>query len=237
MAENLYLSGGRLFTDEGEVDLDDLGFGALVSGDPTEVDLDTVDAVTTLTLTDEVARNAMRFASGQYYFSHYTSVTAQTLADGTLVLCPVWLSAGTIDRIGVDVAVAAAASAIRVGIYTDDLGLPANLIAEANNGIGTYPLDSTTTGVKDAAISAVIPVNGRYWLAGVCQGSAAVQIQAPGNIGNNPIPIPLGTAALGGTTAYFSRIKASVASALPGTITGLNGNPQGTRFRWHFRYA
>jgi Major tropism determinant N-terminal domain len=204
----------------------------LAAFEPAEVDLVTVAETTTLTLLDTVARNAMKHVAGQYYFSHYTSVSAQILADGVMVLCPTWLSKGTIDRIGVDVSTAAAASVIRLGIYTDNAGLPNALIAEA-----TTTADSTTTGIKDLTISAVIPTNGRYWMAGVAQGSAAVAINAVGNIGNNPVPLPLGTTAVGGTTSLFSRTRASTAGALPANATGLNANPQGTRFRWHFRYA
>jgi hypothetical protein len=208
----------------------------LVADEPTEVDLDTVGDTTTLSLFDTIARNALKHASGQYYANSITSISAQLLTLQQLVLSPCWLSAGTIDRLGVDVSTAAATGIIRVGIYTDSGGLPNALVAEGTSGADTYPLDASSTGAKTAAISAVIPHNGRYWLALVNQ-TAAVSINAPGNYGNNPIPLPLGTSPITGTTSYFSRVVASVSGALPSTITGLNANPQGVRARWIFRYA
>jgi hypothetical protein len=231
VAENLFLSGGRLFTDEGEVDLADLGFGTLVAGDPTEVDLDTVDDVTTLTLTESMARATFVHRTGEYYWSSYGVASAQTLTQDQLVLTPVLLRAGTIDKIGLEVTTLQAASSIRLGVYTDDDGLPANLIAES-----TAPADSTSNGVKDQDITAVIPVNGVYWLAGCAQGAAGVAILGC-DASISPVPVPLGTTATGGTAVKCCRIKASVSGALPGAITGLNANAQASRFRWHFRYS
>ncbi len=231
MAEGVFISENRLSTEEGVIDLVDLGFGVLTADDPTELAIDTVDEVTTLTLTDQVSRLTFVYRAGEYYWSSYGVASAQTLTQDQLVLIPVLLRAGTINKIGLEVTTLQAASSIRLGVYTDDDGLPANLIAES-----TAPADSTGTGVKDQDITAVIPVNGVYWLAACAQGAAGVAINGC-DASISPVPVPLGTSAVGGVAVKCSRIKASVSGALPGTITGLNANAQGSRVRWHFRYA
>ncbi len=72
-----------------------------------------------------------------------------------------------IDRIGLYVTVAVAASTVRLGIYADDgTGIPSALLLDA----GT--VDSSTTGFKELTVLSPL-ASGVYWVAAAQQGGAS----------------------------------------------------------------
>jgi hypothetical protein len=204
----------------------------LAVADPSEIDADTAGGVTTLALLDTIARMPLH-AAGQYYanYTHGLSGT-QTMTQDRLILQRVILSKGTIDRIGIEVLTAVASLICRLGIYTDDGGLPLTLIAEA-----TSTADCSTTGVKDLTISAVIPKNGPYWLASVTQAAAGGGLRAPSAASPQFIPQPLGTAAPSGANSYLARRQDSVTGAIPASITALVSISVGVSHLIHYRYS
>jgi hypothetical protein len=140
----------------------------------------------------------------------------------------VWLSAGTVDRIGIEIVAAAAGGTMRFGIYTDDDGIPLNLIAE------TAAQSAAGTGVIDVTVDIDIDKPGVYWLASVAQGNAvAGQVRA---YTRGAMPVSLGTSAPSGAGNAMSRVQAGVTGALPATAV-LDAAPHPQVQRIHIRYA
>lgn len=201
----------------------------LIAADPTEIGLSTVGNDTTISLGEPVARTMEACVIGQYYLSHDGVSSAQTMTLDQIEFRKAMLPKGTMDRIGVDVTTAGGAGAIvRCGIYDDAGGTPGGRIAEASS-----TADATTTGIKDLTISAVIPINGPYWFAVVSQVSAC-SIQ--GGPSWTTWRSPLGTSAVGGTTAFVGKRQAGVSGALPSSASVAAAGSQG-RIRCHFRYS
>jgi hypothetical protein len=213
-----------------ELDADLQALPEVEADDPTELDIDVVGGVATLALLDRIARLLYKHRSGQYYVqqSHASLATGQTLTQDQVCYFPVILSAGVIDRIGIEVTTAAASGILRFGIYTDDGGLPLNLIAQA-----TTTADASTTGVKDLTISATIPRNGLYWLALVAQGATTIGVRAS-NIAQD-LSLPLGTTPPSGTSHFNCRTQSGVTGALPASATV--GAVAATKAFIFFRYA
>ena len=132
------------------------------------------------------------------------------------------------DRVGTEVVTPQAATTLRMGVYTDNDGLPDALVAEATSGT------ATGAGVQDLTITAVIPVNGMYWLGVVIQGSSTATVR---NFTRGALlHLPHGTTAPTGTTNNLSRIQSGVTGALPSTVT-VSATPNTAGPKLHFRYA
>ena len=104
----------------------------------------------------------LTFASGAYYTlggGESSGTTASPDPAGRLVAHPLWLAAGTYDRIGVYVGSAGNAT-WRLGIYTDSGLAPGSLVLDA----GTLTM-SAGTGVREISTTITIPSSGVYWAA------------------------------------------------------------------------
>jgi hypothetical protein len=110
--------------------------------------------------------------------------TAAFGAINTLHLTKVWLPPGTITEISGEVTtVAAAGGTIRLGVYYHNpaTGLPGNLLVESG------ALNSvTSTGLKAATVSGVVPKAGWYWIGGVAQGQVCTMRMSSGANSNLP---------------------------------------------------
>lgn len=213
----------------------------LVAADPTELDIDQPvgSDTATIALLATMARTPLHGA-GQYYLNHTNGLSgSQTMTQDSLRLWRVYLSAGTIDRIGFEVTTGVASLVARAGIYTENAGLPFARIAEATgvDGGGSYPVDCSGTGVKNLIISAVIPKPGAYWFGVVTQGAAGGALRQPATTPPQVFPIPLGTVAPSGANSYSSRRQLSVTGALPSTLTSLVDDAPNVNAAIHYRYS
>lgn len=171
--------------------------------------------------------NLFRSSSGNYLFPGGTSTT-QLSVDGQVRAAPILIvDSITVDRITCEVTTAVAATAVRLGIYSDSVtrpGYPGALVLDA----GT--VDSTSTGVKEITISQALSP-GVYWLVGVAQGGA------PTLRGDNAPFLPLGGyGESNASTAKRCWIQTGVAGALPATFTSTLSTG-GTAFRVLLRQA
>lgn len=138
------------------------------------------------------------------------------IADGVLYFLRFPVNrACTLDRIGLEITVAAASSVVRLGIYGDTNGAPGTLILDA----GT--IDSTGTGFKEITISQAI-TPGVIWLCAVPQGASTVKWRMSDN-GD------YGGACdnSGSTLSIYSRASfsaSSISGALPSTHSGGDAN-------------
>jgi hypothetical protein len=111
-----------------------------------------------------------------------------------------------------------AGSVTRLGIYGDNNGVPGDLILDA----GT--VDTTTTGVKQLAISQAVPAGSIYCCA-VTQGAPST---APTyrlmNLGAGQVKFPV--ASITGNMTRTSYIQSGVTGALPTTPTVTISNQQ-----------
>lgn len=204
----------------------------LVAEDPSEVDIDIAGSVATLSLLDTVGRSPLHRV-GQYYSNYVHALSgSQTMTQDRLMFQQIILSKGVIDRIGVEVTTAVASLIVRLGIYTDDNGLPLSLIAEASS-----TADASTTGVKDLTISATIPQNGRYWLAAVSQAAAGGALRSASTTPPQFPPFPCGTSAPSGANSYTARRQDSVTGALPSTVGTLINPASNYQHLIHYRYS
>lgn len=158
---------------------------------------------------------------GPYYTTNFGSPQWNAGAGGDalndLVCLPVWLEAGTIDRLAQQQFSAGAASEVfRMGIYNDNgSGKPGTLLVDG----GTIDL-STASGVKTVTVNQAVS-KGLYWLAGVRQGAktTTLLVASTGATNGHPIvPWNIGSGSLydGGP----GWLQASVSGSLPATFTG-----------------
>lgn len=108
------------------------------------------------------------FASGRYYMTAHTAISAVAAVADVLYWVPLFLpTRETITEIGLEVTTAAAGS-IRLGIYTSRVGFPyqpiGDLFNDADPTLGEGTVDTGTTGVKTIAISRLLDP-GLYWMA------------------------------------------------------------------------
>lgn len=104
--------------------------------------------------------------SSTYYFSNINNHAGGTIAastggalDDVVQYVPIMIGEDmTIDRIGIEVTTALAASTIRLGLYTESAGAPGTLIAD----FGT--VSSATTGLKELTVSQAVS-KGRVFAA------------------------------------------------------------------------
>lgn len=184
--------------------------------------------------------NAYAPTVGHYYWSSNASVsTAATMGNGSERAYPVYLRAGTLDRLGVSVGtVGQAGSLIRLGVRLDAGGYPGNLLADA----GTVAGDVANT-LAQATIATAIPTAGWYWLtatvqaAGTTQPTLYVVSGAPGHY----LPLTTATATAptfsAGPTTCLINATATVSGALPTAWTATGMTTGGTCARFVFRYS
>ncbi|HKX73157.1 MAG TPA: right-handed parallel beta-helix repeat-containing protein [Candidatus Saccharimonadales bacterium] len=163
--------------------------------------------------------------SGWYFFpvSQAAASTNATLGNGTLRLVPFYLPQATsISRIGSEISVVGqAGSLLRLGVYSDNLGLPGSLLLDA----GTIAGDSAT--VQEITLGSPLALGaGWYWVGGAVQNAASTQPTVRVTSGVTT-PILLGALqSMPGSSATTSGYSASgVTGALPGTFTAWAGGP------------
>lgn len=153
--------------------------------------------------------------SGRYHSSSSHNGT-QALTSGVAHYQPVvFRRSATLDRTGVLLTTAAGSSAVRIGLYEDDDGLPGTLVAD----FGTVATTSGT-GVREITISQAV-TRTRYWACVVAQGGSPTVRSGGGVV----LPYSLGdaTAATFDTASFFYvYTQSGVSGALPtpaGTMT------------------
>lgn len=119
------------------------------------------------------ASAGIRAGAGLYYAlpDVPTSLTTRSLVAGTMYLQLCEWSSGAFDLIGVNVAVAAAATTVRVGIYADENGVP------TGSPLASADFDVSTTGDKTAAIAEYTPPD-RFWFGVAVDGGANPSLRA-----------------------------------------------------------
>jgi len=153
------------------------------------------------------------------------STTGSLTASGQLRMHPVWLEAGSYDRLGIGVATQAV-STWRLGVY------PANTTTLLPDGetmlldAGTVDPNSATNYVA-ATISLTIPTTGLYWFAVLCDAYTATPSVAGwhGNAGGTPNLPWRGHTAFGtvNSRGTWARAKVGVATgAIPATCPTMN---------------
>jgi len=153
------------------------------------------------------------------------STTGSLTASGQLRMHPVWLEAGSYDRLGIGVATQAV-STWRLGVY------PANTTTLLPDGetmlldAGTVDPNSATNYVA-ATISLTIPTTGLYWFAVLCDAYTATPSVAGwhGNAGGTPNLPWRGHTAFGtvNSRGTWARAKTGVATgAIPATCPTMN---------------
>ena len=175
--------------------------------------------------TGGAAGYAPQYRSGNYYTFGIGGATS-THGLATLSVNPIWLPAGiTLDRIGLELTTAGAATAVyRMGLYTDSGGQPSTLVAE----YGT--IDCTVTpAALTLTISQAISSSAWYWMGGATQG-ATCTVRASNSA--QGVPFLVGTVATPTTTPYiaFGSSSGVVSGALPSTFPSIVPQNQLARF-------
>jgi len=173
--------------------------------------------MTTRNLPVEIAaaRAPIKPGTGEYTAmpaSSY-SATARPPAD-QLWLTPIYLRAGTLNRIGINVTTAGGAGAVaRMGVYADSDGAPGALLLDTT-------VTATATAYTEATISLAVG-DGAYWLGLVIQGS--------------PSPAPIVTCAntypsfqIATTTAAWCFTGVTAIARARSSVTGALPDPAGT---------
>lgn len=137
---------------------------------------------------------------------------------------PVWLDAGSLDRIGCEVVTPGGTGCVvRLGIYTGG-DFPATRLLDA--GV----IDGTVTGAQEITISQTIASSGVYWLVAAVQGSDTLPNVR--TFGSSPLEqLDMGTAlagALANTPAGFgfTMRRTAISGALPTSGTAANWSNQ-----------
>lgn len=166
-------------------------------------------------------------ASTEYVFPQFVAYgsAGRSIATGFMGFTPMWLPAGTYDRIGCRInTVGSAGAVVRLGIYSADANnKPSTLVLDA----GTVAGDATT-GFKEITISHTQASAGLVFLAGVTQTAAVTMMTADaiGYSGLFPIPNSAGFGA-SGLTEWSWNVNGGVTGALPSTPTvSKNSNAQ-----------
>lgn len=117
---------------------------------------------------------------------HYVapgSPTAENraLVRNEMVFCPLYVWAGTLSRIGLEIVTAQASTSVRLGIYgaSTSTGRPTGA---ALLDAGT--VDASTTGFKEITISHAVSASGWYYLAAVPQGGSGANVVTRAVTGN-----------------------------------------------------
>ena len=112
--------------------------------------------------------------SGRFaYQSVYGSTSANAGTLGTEYAVPLVLLADTtITSLGIDVSTAVAGSSVRLGIRSDNAGLPGTVLVD-----GGVALDTSTATFKSTTISQAVTAGTLYWLVAQFSGSAAANLK------------------------------------------------------------
>lgn len=149
--------------------------------------------------------------AGKYLALSGPSVGAAQFSNGALRLVPVYVGAEiTIDRLGAEVTVVGdTGCVVRLGIYTDQGGLPGTALVDT-----TIPGDAVA--VAEATITATLLTPGWYWVGGTAQGvtTTAPTVRTTSGMGAN-FPILGATAANVEQSAQAGQTKTGVTGALP----------------------
>lgn len=163
--------------------------------------------------------------AGWYFFpvSQAASGTNAALGNGTLRLVPFYLPQATsISRIGAEITtIGQAGSLLRLGLYSDSLGLPASLLLDA----GTIAGDSAT--VQEIVLGSPLALAaGWYWTGGAVQNVTITQPTVRVTSGVTS-PILLGTSqSMPGSSATTSGYSMpGITGAFPSTFTAWAGSP------------
>jgi hypothetical protein len=129
-----------------------------------------------------------RTAGSYYTLGGAEVVSSQTMHDtaGALKAHPVWLPAGTYDRVAMTTTVSGT-STIRVGVYPNNA---ATMLPDGETLLldcGTIDT-SVTAGLLVASVSLTIPTSGVYWFATLCdaRSSTPTGVGWNGNAGATP---------------------------------------------------
>lgn len=180
---------------------------------------------TTKTYVDSRNHQLVAKESGQYY-SMSGLTTSSTLlsmtASGVLTSIPVFLQAGSYDRIAV-VTTVAADSTWRFGVYPSDTssGIPdgQTLILDC----GTIDMNQTA-GMLTATISLTIPSTGIYWIAGLVDSYTATPTAHGWTSTSGTAQTPLLGAPVGNSAATAAR------HAIGRTATGVTTGSMPTTY-------
>lgn len=159
--------------------------GIAVTGTPSVGDVPTATSSSAATwqAASGGASNPVRGASGKWYRRPYFGTAGVGApAYSRLYAVPLFLRAGTLDRIAINVfATGGVTEVTRLGIYNDSNGSPGSLLLDA----GTVS-NNAATGVIAATISQAVST-GIYWLACATQGAtntATLALEPTSTAGN-----------------------------------------------------
>lgn len=152
---------------------------------------------------------------GRYYVPTLTNQTPAAPTVNRLYLTPLtFRRACTLDRLVTWTTGTVASSVVRLGLFTDNAGLPDALVFDA----GTVST-AAGTGAKEITVNQAVD-RGRYWLGFVSQGGAsgatnrvAASAVAAGNIGDTS------SATNDSTTTFGAYYQDSVSGGLPANVT------------------
>lgn len=153
--------------------------------------------------------------SGQWYFFPYQQVAATNqVGNGTLRVCPQYLTAGTFVSVNIGISVAGNAGAtFRPTIYSNAAGdIPGALLHDM--GL----IGAATTSPTALTGTWAIPSDGLYWVGGVVQDATPTQptVYTCAGGANGMFPVP----ATWGGTAPSAAAGPSVAYSMSGLTTG-----------------
>lgn len=121
----------------------------------------------------------------------------ESIAWDVVQYCPIYLWAGSLDRIACEITTARTPGTVRLGIYEMSLttGDPTTLLLDA----GT--VDATTSGIKEITISQSIATSGWYLLAAAAQGGSGANVAVRTVLGGQFQRFGVAVATLLGATA------------------------------------
>lgn len=156
------------------------------------------------------------FQSGLYYLEpNPASRVARGLTNGNLYFVPfqIWQTT-TWQKIGVDINATDATGAVRVGVYSDNNGVPGARLVDA----GTV---STSASGSVFVTTTITLTPGRYWSAIVLQGATGT----PSTYEATGITFPIGnTFAPTISATYNSYVETGVNGALPANASSFAAN-------------
>jgi len=155
--------------------------------------------------------------SGNYNYPFPSSGALTTLVPfdvNYVYWCPFLLTVSkTFDRIAAYVTMQAASGQVRLGIYTNSGGVPANLVVDAGQTSGA------TLGLKEATLTGVTLTPDLYWLAVVMQTNYPTITAYPANTNVPYFGFPNGPVSGLSNTQYRS---SGVSGAFPSSAPAVN---------------
>lgn len=130
----------------------------------------------------------VRNSPAAYYSPASIQISATTgaMTAGRVFYAPFLLPGATVDRIGVDVTTGAAGN-LRLGIYTNNNGLPGQLL------MGSSALDTTNIAFVEHSFTAIQLPQDWVWAAALFEATPTVTVGTAinGNIVGGPTPTTL----------------------------------------------